>query len=355
MELNIFDIYTLIALAEEIVPKSTFFRDRYFPTNEDEDIFTSDKVLTEYQKGSRKMAAFVAERAGDIPVDRTGYEVNELQPAYIAPSRLLTLDDLKKRGFGEAMFAGSSQAQRAARLTLKDLNDLGGMITLREEWMCVQTMINNACEMQTYIDAKTEGKKLSVQFYADKSEHEYTVKTPINADKGDFFGTVKTMCRMLSKRGLAAADLVLGSQAADAITSIPKVQALLDNRRMEYGSLNPELTAHPGVAHMGSLNFGGFKLNLFDVAHSYVENGFEKPYFPATSAMVTAPACGKLMYGSITQIDHGDAYHTTHTGSRIPKLVIEQNKDTRKLRLGARPLATPRSYCPFIYAENFVK
>jgi len=355
MEINIFDIFTLLALAEQIVSPTTFFRDRYFPTNEDEDIFTSDKVLTEYKKGDMTMAALVSELAGDIPVDRTGYEVNELQPAYIAPSRLLTLDDLKKRGFGEAMFAGSTQAERAAKITLKDLNELAAMITRREELMCVMTMIKNACEMQTYIDAKTEGNKFSVQFFKDKSEHEYTVKTPINADKGDFFGVVKAMCRMLSKRGLPAADLVLGTQAADAITSIPKVQALLDNRRMEYGGLNPEMTAHPGVAHMGTLNFGGFKLNLFDVAHSYVEGGAEKLYFPATSAMVTAPACGRLMYGSITQIDHGDAHHTTHTGSRIPKLVVEQNKDTRKLRLGARPLAAPRTYCPFIYAENFVK
>jgi hypothetical protein len=354
MELNMFLMYTLMALVEEITPKTTFFKDRYFPTTE-EDIFSSDKVLTEYQKGNQTMAAFVSELVGDIPVDRTGYEVHELQPAYIAPSRLLTLDDLKKRGFGEALFSGNTQAQRAAKLLLKDFNELDDMITMREEWMCAQTMVNNACEMQTYIDAKTKGKKLSVEFYKEKTEHIYTVKTPVNADKGDFFGIVKAMCRMLSKRGLAAADLVLGTQAADAISSIPKVQALLDNRRMEYGGLNPELTTHHGVAHMGSLNFGGFKLNLFDVAHSYVEGGEEKPYFPATSAMVTAPACGKLMYGQITQINHGDTDYSTIAETRVPKLVIDQDKDTRKLRLGTRPLAAPKAYCPYIYAPDFVK
>ena len=57
-ELNFFDTYVLMAIVEEIVPRQTFFKDRYFPTG-DGDIFASDKVLTEYRKGARKMAAFV--------------------------------------------------------------------------------------------------------------------------------------------------------------------------------------------------------------------------------------------------------------------------------------------------------
>ncbi|MBR6321608.1 MAG: major capsid protein, partial [Lachnospiraceae bacterium] len=64
--LNLFDTYTLIAILREYAPVSTFFRDRYFGTGE-EDIFKSDKVLSEYQNGDQKMAAFVSRRAGDIP------------------------------------------------------------------------------------------------------------------------------------------------------------------------------------------------------------------------------------------------------------------------------------------------
>ncbi len=57
---------------------------------------------------------------------------------------------------------------------------------------------------------------------------------------------------------------------------------------------------------MGTLNFGGFMLNLISVDETYIDdNGAEQKYFPATSAMVTAPGCGHLMYGQITQIDYG--------------------------------------------------
>ena len=84
--------------------------------------------------------------------------------------------------------------------------------------MAVQTMINNACTMQSYIDDKTEGEKLYVKFYDDSSDHTYTVNTKWDADgeKGaSFFADVKNMCRKLSKRGLHAADLVIGSDVAD--------------------------------------------------------------------------------------------------------------------------------------------
>ena len=40
-EINFFDTYTMLAITEEIVPDTTFFRDRYFPT-EPSDIFASD-------------------------------------------------------------------------------------------------------------------------------------------------------------------------------------------------------------------------------------------------------------------------------------------------------------------------
>lgn len=113
--LNFFDTYVLKAITEEIVPVPSFFRDRYFVTGED-DIFDADKVLTEYMRGDQKMAAFVDRRAGDIPVGRQGYEIHEFEPSYIAPSRLLTMDELNKRGFGEAIYANSTPAQRAARL-----------------------------------------------------------------------------------------------------------------------------------------------------------------------------------------------------------------------------------------------
>jgi hypothetical protein len=199
-ELNFFDNYVLMAVSEEIVPQQSFFRSRYFPTG-DGDVFAADKVLTEYRNGDRKMAAFVSRRIGDIPMERHGYEIHEYQPAYIAPSRTLSVDELTKRGFGEALYNGSTQAQRAIRLLADDMADMERRIALREEWMAAQTMINNACTMQTYIDNDTQGETLHVQFFSTAaSEHLYTVNAGGKWDgaNGDIRGDVRNMCKMLS-------------------------------------------------------------------------------------------------------------------------------------------------------------
>lgn len=355
-ELNFFDTYTLMAITEEIVPQASFFRDRYFPSGAD-DIIMADKVLTEYRKGDRRMAAFVSPRIGDIPLERRGYEIHEYQPAFIGISRILTVDDLRRRGFGEALYPGMTKAQRAARLQRDDLAEMDIRIQRREEWMAAQTMIHNGYPMQEYIDARTEGELLEVKYYdGDASEHEFTVAAPWNDGAGDMFGDVRAMCRLLSSRGLRAADLVLGIDVADAVLEMEKVQKLLDkNSGIIIGEINQELSRYDGVAYMGTLNFGGYRLNLISVDETYTDDaGQEQRYFPETSAMVTAPGCGHFLYGQITQIDFGSSVHTDHAGKRVPKFTLDQPNDTRKLRLASRPLAMPRNYCPYAYAANVV-
>jgi len=210
--------------------------------------------------------------------------------------------------------------------------------------------------MQTYVDAKTQGEPQYVKFYDAASEHAYTVANKWDTGLGDIFGDVRAMCRLLSRRGLPAVDLVLGTDTADAILEIDKVRQLLDkNSGIIIGEINQQLSQYDGVVYMGTLNFGGYRLNLISVDETYVdENDQEQKYFPATSAMVTAPGCGHIMYGQITQIDFGSTEYTDHAGIRVPKFTLDQPNDMRKLRLASRPLAAPKNYCPYIYAADVV-
>ena len=327
--INFFDNVILQAISEEIVPKVSFFKDRYFPTGAG-DIFKANEVLTEYRSGDRKLAAFVDQKAGDIT--------------------------MTKRGFGEALYPGMDEAQRAARLLADDMNDMENRIARREEWMAAETMIGNGCVMQEYIDGATKGDSLVVKFYDGTSDHTYTASKKWNENGGDFWGDVKAMCRMLSARGLPAKDLILGTDVADYILTDERTRQLLDkNSGIIVGEIRQQLTQYDGVVFMGTLNFGGFMLNVFSVDETYEdETGKSARYFPATAAMVTAPDCGHMMYGSITQMDYGKTDYTTYAAKRVAKLVVDQDKDTRKLRLGCRPLAAPKTYCPYIYAADVV-
>lgn len=356
-ELNFFDTYTLMAVQRRAVPRQTFFRDRYFGTDEG-DVFNSDKVLTEYMDGDRKMAAFVGPRVGAIPMERMGYEIHEFEPAAIGVSRELSADDLTKRGFGEAIYANSSPAKRAARLVQNDLVDMDNRIIRTEEWMCAQTMLENGCTMQEMIDNQTKGEAKVVKFYnpGHENDHLYTVAHKWSEDTGDFFGDVPAMCRLLSKRGLRAVDLLLGSDVYDAVLNMEKVQRLLDkNSGIIVGKIEQELSAYDGVTYGGTLNFRGYKLNLISVDETYVDTAnAEQRYFSKTDALITAPACGHLMYGAITQINYGDTKHSTIAARRVPKFSIDQENDVRKMSLKTRPLAAPKNYIPWIRAKDVV-
>lgn len=190
----------------------------------------------------------------------------------------------------------------------------------------------------------------------DEIADTYTASKKWNENGGDFWGDVKAMCRMLSARGLPAKDLILGTDVADYILTDERTRQLLDkNSGIIVGEIRQQLTQYDGVVFMGTLNFGGFMLNVFSVDETYEdETGKSARYFPATAAMVTAPDCGHMMYGSITQMDYGKTDYTTYAAKRVAKLVVDQDKDTRKLRLGCRPLAAPKTYCPYIYAADVV-
>lgn len=356
--LNMLETYTLMAIGEEIVPRANFFRDRYFPTDAG-DLFASDKVLTEYRKGDRKMASFVSPRVGDIPMDRRGYEIHEYQPARIAPSRVLTADELNKRGFGEALYSQSTEAQRAARLLQGDLRDMDLRIERREEWMCAKTMIDNGCTMQEYLDDKTKGDTLIVKFYDTATEHKYTPAKKWNASGAtyaDFKNDVIAACRLLTRRGLPAEDMLIGADVNSWLQSNTEFQKLLDrNSGILTGTVNEQLTRYPGVTYIGRFNYGGHNLDLFCVDEEYEdENGQSAKLFPATSVEITAPSCGHLMYGQITQMDYGQTDFTSYVAKRVPKLIVDQPNDLRKLRYSCRPLAAPKNYTPWIYMESVI-
>ena len=148
VNIDITKSYVLQSIHEKAKPETMFFSDRYFTTGKS-DIHTEDKILVEYKKsGERKLAHFVPERGGAIPIERDGYTVAEFGPAYIAERLPLSADELAARGFGEPLIAGSTPAQRAIRLLAEDLETLEKRTRRRIEWMCAQLMQNNALTMQ---------------------------------------------------------------------------------------------------------------------------------------------------------------------------------------------------------------
>ena len=358
---NILDTYYMAGLWEGLSPVPTFFRDRYFPTGAG-DIYAADKVLVEYRDGDNAMAPFMVEGADPINVKREGYEIHEYSPTYVSQSRDLTADQLKKRGFGEAILSKSTEEERAAKLVSEDLALLERRFSRTEEFLCSQVMINNGFTIQEHLD-ETHTRTAELKYYdpAKGNDGVYTItQWDSTTTFADVCADIEAMCDSLSERSQPAVDLIIGRKVRDFLLSMKDFRELVNKQSgiiVAEGGIRQTLSRYQGVTFLGTINFNGYELNVIVANEKYsaVSGGsvVRTNYFPATSMMVTAPNAGHLMYAHIVHMDE-EGNVDTITGKRVPDLFVDRKKKTREIILESRPLAAPLNYSPWIYAAGVV-
>ena len=210
IKLDFSDTYTLMRLIRDIPPDVRFFRDRYFPTGAG-DLFKAKKVPVSFMDGDLEMAPFVSRRLGPIEIEREGFEFFEFEPAFISVQRTINPDDLDVPMFGEDFFSHKDEAQRAIDLAAADLRELDVRISRREEWLAVQTMLNNACVVQEYVDAKTKGRENWLEYFrTSENEHKFFVSRPWSDPDSDIENDVAEMGQMVADHNGDPQDLVVG-------------------------------------------------------------------------------------------------------------------------------------------------
>lgn len=340
--LNIFDTHTLLMMVEQLLPASTFLRDRYFPTNSATDIFSTTDVLVEYKNGNRKLAPFVAPRKGGVAILREGFNVTRYEPPYIAPKRSLTLDDLQKKGFGEALFSKLTPAERQGALVLKDLDEMTEMILRREEAMAAETLVTNACVMRHIVDDLGNYEEREIRFFdGDTNPSQYTPEVDWDEAGADILGDIFAVCEIHAKQGLPATDVIVSADVGAAILNDETILKLLDNRNVNIGGIDPQ-TLPEGVTKIARLNANGHVVDILQYTEVFTDDDDEiKPFIPAGKAIITAPKCGRTLYGAVSQVEQSDGIFHTYTGRRVPKYYSDAGKNVRELYLTSCPLIIP--------------
>ena len=350
MPFNFFETHNLLMAVEQLTPPTTFLRDRYFPTNASSDIFSTNDVLVEYKDGSKRVAPFVAPRKGGVTVLRGGYEVQRFEPPFVAPRRMLTIDDLSKRGFGEALLSQLTPEQRQRALVLKDAQELSEMITRREEAMAAEVMQTNACVMKHIADDVDVADEKHINFANGDTSWQYTPTGKWAKDYTGALADLGAMARLLTKRGLGATELVVGADSADAILANAEIQKLLDLKNYEAGRIDPKTLPH-GATHIATLNAKGRLIDVICYDEEYTEGSTTKAYIDPKTVILTAPGAGRTLYGAVSQVEQVDGLFHTYTGKRVPKYLSNAEGNTRSLTLSSCPLLIPNNKNPFIVAK----
>lgn len=351
MPFHFYETHTLLMAVEQLTPAKTFLRDRYFPSNDVTDIFSTDDVLVEYRDGTKRLAPFVAPRKGGVTVLRNGYTMERFTPPFIAPKRSLTTDDLSKRGFGEALYTTLTPEQRQQALLLRDAEELSELITRREEAMAAETMLTNGCIMKHIADDKDKGDEMEIRFYTEtRNPAEFIPAKMWNEAGAKIFADLAAMARLLTSRGLPAADLVCSPDVADTVVNDDEVQKILDNRRYELGDVAPTVLP-AGAAIAARLNVGGRIISVISYDETYTDGaGNNKLFIPSGKCVLTAPGAGRTLYGAVTQVEQSDGEFHTYAGRRVPKYLSSAEGNTRSLTISSRPLLIPNNKNPWIVA-----
>ena len=352
MPFNFYDTHTLLMAVQQLTPPSTFLRDRYFPTVDARDLFSTTDVLVEYRDGTKKLAPFVAPRKGGVTILRQGYEMQRFEPPFIAPRRSLSIDDLTKKGFGEALLSNLTPEQRQYTIVLQDAQELSEYISRREEWMCAEVMQTNGCVMKHVADDVTIDDEKEVRYYSGGSNPaSYTTSTKWDQDAANIIGDLEVMVRMLTSNGLRASDLVCAPDVADVIIHNAEIKELLNNRRYELGTVEPAELA-PGAAIVARLNILGRLINIISYDETYTnDDGDDTPFITSGNCVLTAPGAGRMLYGAVSQVEQSDSLFHTYTGRRVPKYLSNADSNTRSLTLTSCPLPMPNNKNPFIVAD----
>lgn len=358
--MDIHNTYYMLATVSELPLEHTFFRNHFFPTNQELDIFGTAKVLADYKEQHNRMAPFVLPRVGPIAVGREGFSTAELEPANISVSMPITEDQLKNRGFGESLMSTLTPEDRSKRLQMNDLSELSARISRREEWLAVQTMLNNGCVMKHETGVKDVYEDVPVTFYeGEENPAAYKVTDGWTHSEyanngwkiGSWYRDLCNMIKMLTHKGLPAREIIVSTDVGEFLMEDPWIIAMLDNRRVEMGRLAPEeLTEF--VTSLGVINFDGRKLDVLVSDGTYEdENGEDKPYIDKETVLVSAPGCGKGLYGGVTQLERDGEYHT-YAGMRVPNYIFTLTPPVKETVLTSKPLFVPVRPNPWVSATN---
>lgn len=339
-------LYTFVQALDE--PKS-FLMDRYFTTNPDTDIFNTSSVLIDYNTNNRKLAPFI--KVGSKSSERDTFYTEKFEPARIAPDRPISLEELQKRQFGEAVFSNKSPAERAAAYAASDFTDLMNRIMRRKEKMSADCIFNDEYTCTYEDDDEALKGDVTISFHGDTNDCLYVPGTPWDGSNANIMGDLRSMCRILRRRGCPAVDAILGTDVAEVFQKDPFIMKLLDNKNMVYGSLQPVIEA-AGACLLGVLNVNGVLLRILQYDECYEDKDGELyDYIPKNRVCITAPGAGKTLYGSVTQLDQGTNLQHTFAGKFVPKLIGDYRNDKREFRLVSRPLLVPKRLGGWISAD----
>lgn len=288
------------------------------------------------------MAPFVVNGSKGVNIARSGSQVRTYKPPMMRPKRIIELNDVLQRGFGETVYSTRTPAERAAEMRAKDLQELQEACARREEWMAAQCLLNGEYEVKGFADDGVATVVNTVSF-------DFDGKTTLSgSDTWD-----NASAKIYDNIGDASQKIrrAAGDIPTVAICSSNVVKYLLANEQLykyllvpsrdnlALLSLTPKLE-RPDLMRVGFIQALNLEIYAYDGGYADEETGIYTPYIPDNHMIIGVPGLGRRLYGAVTQVEEDKQYHT-YAAARVPKVTVDVESDASSLAMSSRCVICP--------------
>lgn len=347
--MDMFETRIMLQALEQLFPPKSFLLDMFFKGSL---TFESTNVDLDIIKGNRKMAAFVRPIKEGKVVDGKGYSTRTVNPGYIKEKMRSTAADLMARSAGNTVYAGETLSARAARRNGDDLRYLDNRMSRREEWMAAKSLDEGK------VTISGDGFSDEVDFLMP-ADHKVTLLTDARWSESTTcnpLADLRTWARKIQQdSGLTPDVVVFGLTAWDYFEAWCISQRInpISLIQIQLGKIDPQALPS-GAVFMGSVNAGGFHLNLYTYNEWYEadDSATQYPMVPDKKVWVGCTSAQNVrLYGAIQDMDAITGGTTTYVARRFPKSWVEKDPSVRWIMLQSAPLPALNQSDAFISAQ----
>ena len=311
-------------------PMKRFFSATFFNVSH---THTAAKIEVDIKKGKRRMAPFVAPRVGGKVISRDGFTTNTFTTPKIAPERIMTLDDITKRGLGENLYSKKPPEERADELLSRDLNELDASIENRKEWMARELLFKGKIDIVN-VD---EGVDIQV-------DYNFTNNLVLSGSEcwgagGNILNDLRQWRRdIIRKTGNAPDMLILAPDVAEVFTNDDTIKASMDILNLKNVVMEPKVV-DSALTFLGKIAEIGIEVYTYDEWFINDDDEEESMIPDGTLLLINSKGVGSFEYGAVTIMEEND--FVTYEAEKVPKIINDTKNEIKLIRMTSRPLPIP--------------
>lgn len=332
----------LIGAVERIKTPAKYLVDLFFSNKQP--VSTSSVMGIETRKAGRRLAPYVVRGSKGVNMAREQGRLSLYRAPVIAAKRVLTLDDIEKRQFGEQLlYSTLTPAERAAQMQGQDLRELLGMIENRKNKMAADILTTGKTTIDGYAD---NGEKVDeeINFYG-------TEKTPSviwsNANAKIFEDLKSYSEEIQESAGEIPTVLIIGKNVEKYLLGNKDLRDWLlipSRENLNMASFAPSYIS-PQVRFIGYLS--ALNLEVYSYLETYTnESGNATPFIGADMAVIGIPKRGKQLFAAVTLLENGA--WSTYGAETVPQYLNDSANQISSLTVWSRCLLAPESVDDFI-------